>query len=37
MSQEALKWAAMTYVVAAIGAVTTLIYYVMMYLGADRD
>jgi uncharacterized protein len=37
MSQDALKWAAMTYVVAAIGAVTTLIYYVMMYLGADRD
>jgi Zn-dependent membrane protease YugP len=37
MAQDALKWAAMTYVVAAIGAVTTLIYYVMMYLGADRD
>jgi Zn-dependent membrane protease YugP len=37
MAQDALKWAAMTYVVAAIGAVTTLIYYVMMFLGADRD
>ena len=37
MAQDALKWAAMTYVVAAIGAITTLIYYVMMYLGADRD
>jgi uncharacterized protein len=37
MAKDALKWAAMTYVVAAIGAVTTLIYYVMMYLGADRD
>jgi Zn-dependent membrane protease YugP len=37
MAQDALKWAAMTYVVAAIGAVTTLIYYVMMYLGMDRD
>jgi Predicted Zn-dependent protease len=37
MAQDALKWAAMTYVVAAIGVVTTLVYYVMMYLGADRD
>lgn len=37
MAQDALKWAAMTYVVAAIGAITTLIYFVMMYLGANRD
>lgn len=37
MAQDSLKWAAMTYVVAAIGAVTTLLYYVMMYLGMDRD
>ncbi len=37
MAQDALKWAAMTYVVAAIGAVTTLAYYVMSYLGMDRD
>lgn len=37
MAQDALKWAAMTYVVAAIGAVTTLIYYVLMFLGIDRD
>jgi uncharacterized protein len=36
MAQDALKWAAMTYVVAAVGAVTTLIYYVMMFLG-NRD
>ena len=34
-AKDALKWAAMTYVVAAIGAITTLIYYVMMYLGLD--
>lgn len=33
MAKDALKWAAMTYVVAAIGAVTTLIYYVMIFLG----
>jgi uncharacterized protein len=37
MAKDALKWAAMTYVVAAIGAITTLIYYVMIYLGGDRD
>jgi uncharacterized protein len=36
MAKDALKWAAMTYVVAAIGALTTLIYYVMMFLGS-RD
>jgi uncharacterized protein len=37
MAKDALKWAAMTYVVAALAAVTTLIYWVMTYLGADRD
>ena len=36
MSKDALKWAAMTYVVAAMGALTTLLYYVMIFLGA-RD
>jgi Zn-dependent membrane protease YugP len=36
MAKDALKWAAMTYVVAAIGAITTLFYYVMMFLGS-RD
>jgi Zn-dependent membrane protease YugP len=36
MAQDALKWAAMTYVVAAIGAITMLAYYVMQYLGG-RD
>ncbi len=35
MSKDALKWAAMTYVVAALGAVTTLLYYVMMFAGGD--
>lgn len=33
MSTDALKWAARTYLVAAIGSVGTLMYYVMMYLG----
>lgn len=37
MAKDALKWAAMTYVVAAIGALVTLFYFVMMYLGGDRE
>jgi uncharacterized protein len=37
MAKDALKWAAMTYVVAAIGALTILFYYVMMFLGARSD
>ncbi len=37
MAKDALKWAAMTYVVAAIGALTTLFYYVMMFLGSRND
>ncbi|MBT1686651.1 zinc metallopeptidase [Dawidia soli] len=36
MAKDALKWAAMTYVVAAIGALTILFYYVMLFLG-QRD
>lgn len=36
MAKDALKWAAMTYVVAAVGALTTLFYYVMLFLGS-RD
>lgn len=36
MSKDALKWAAMTYVVAALGALTTLLYYVMIFMGG-RD
>ena len=35
-AQDALKWAAMTYVVAALGAVLTLLYYVSLLTGA-RD
>ncbi len=33
---DALKWAAYTYVVAALSSLVTLMYYVMMYLGS-RD
>ena len=36
MAKDALKWAAMTYVVAALGALTTLLYYVMLLMGS-RD
>lgn len=32
-AQDALKWAARTYVVAAIGSLGTLLYYVMIYMG----
>lgn len=35
MSKDALKWAAMTYVVAALGAVSTLLYYVLAFVGVD--
>ena len=33
---DALKWAARTYVVAAIGSVGTLLYYVSLYMGGSR-
>ena len=33
MAEDALKWAARTYLVAAAAAVTQLLYYVMLYLG----
>lgn len=35
-AQDALKWAAYTYVVAALGSLATLLYYVMIFMGA-RD
>ncbi len=36
MAKDALKWAAMTYVVVAIGSLVALLYYVSMFLGG-RD
>lgn len=36
MAKDALKWAAMTYVVAAIGSLATLLYYVSILMGASR-
>jgi Zn-dependent membrane protease YugP len=35
-AEDALKWAATTYVVAALGSLATLLYYVMIFMGA-RD
>ena len=37
-AKDALKWAAMTYVVAALAAVVTLVQYIMLFLGSrDRN
>ena len=36
-AEDSLKWAARTYVVAAIGALATLVYYAMMVLGGSRS
>ena len=33
MAKDALKWAAMTYVVAAIGAIAQLAYWVFVFMG----
>jgi len=32
-AQSALKWAAYTYVIAALSSLATLVYYLMIYLG----
>ena len=36
MAQDALKWAAGTYIVAALSSLTQLAYYILLYLG-NRD
>lgn len=36
MAKDSLKWAAMTYVVAAVASLVTLLYYVSLFLG-NRD
>ncbi len=36
MAKDALKWAAMTYVVAAVGSLVTLLYFITIFLGG-RD
>lgn len=37
MAKDALKWAAMTYVVAALSSLVTLLYYASLLLGGRRD
>lgn len=37
MAYDALKWAALTYVVAALGSLATLLYYIAMFSGRRRD
>ncbi len=36
-AKDALKWAALTYVVAALASIATLAYYIMLYNGRSRD
>jgi uncharacterized protein len=36
-AEDALKWAGYTYIVAALGSLATLLYYVMVYMGVRRD
>lgn len=36
LSEDALKWAARTYVVAAIGSLATLLYYIAIFMGRRR-
>lgn len=35
-AKDALKWAAYTYVVAALGSLATLLYYIMIFMGVRR-
>jgi Zn-dependent membrane protease YugP len=35
-AQDALKWAAYTYVIAALGSLATLLYYIMIFTGTRR-
>ena len=36
-AKDALKWAAMTYVMAALASLATLLHYIMIYMGARRN
>ncbi len=37
MAKDALKWAARTYLIAAISSLATLLYYISIYMGGRRD
>jgi len=36
-AKDALKWAALTYVVAALASIAMLVQYILIYLGRNRD
>jgi uncharacterized protein len=36
-AKDALKWAAMTYVVAALASIATLVQYILIFLGGSRE
>ena len=36
-AEDALKSAAYTYVVAALGSLASLMYYIMIFMGGSRD
>ena len=36
-AKDSLKWAARKYVVAALGSIATLLYYISIYMGGRRD
>jgi len=36
-AKDALKWAALTYIVAALASVAMLAYYIMIYSSRERD
>ena len=37
MAKDALKWAARTYLIAAISSLATLLYYISIFMGGRRD
>ena len=37
MAKDALKWAARTYLIAALSSLATLLYYLSIFLGSRRD
>jgi Zn-dependent membrane protease YugP len=36
-AKDALKWAALTYVVAALSSIAMLAYYILVYQSRERD
>ncbi|MBZ0243032.1 MAG: zinc metallopeptidase [Bacteroidales bacterium] len=37
LAQDALRWAAYTYVIAALASLATLLYYIAIFIGGNRD